>query len=224
MKNFFYASQIRIRWAGEKLDQLEFVEQRAADDAALKTVVGESSKDRMKMLFDFLDSATMEARRLISEYALHARAALDYVIFDLAKINTGVEQDSTQFPINRAPKDFPKRLDGTGKGILKHLTPKQVALVEGFQPYRGFSLLQLLHQLSNRDKHRHFVHIVGTGTTAPIAASDANAPSSGAQMNVNFQRSLEISLHDGSNAVKTLRILQTQLSQILDAFNLLLQP
>jgi hypothetical protein len=222
VQNVFYASEIRIRWAGEKLDELKLCIERAADDA-FKASLSERSEDRMKLLFHFIDSVTEPARRLVSEYALHARAALDYIIFTLAELNTGSEQDGTQFPINSLAKDFPKKPDGTGTGTgaLRHLTAIQIALVERFQPYNGFSLLQVLNKLSNRDKHREFVHIAAFGTTAPVSAAQGSPTSD--QMSANFRRSLEIVLHDGNNALDTLRIIQTDLRQILDAFTSLFQ-
>src|SRR5271166_560642 len=131
--NRFIASEIRIEWAREKLDQLESLIQRGIDDA-LKTPFSESSVERTKVLTDLLYKVAPEARRLVSEYALHARAALDYIIYDLAVWNTRSEQEGTQFPINTCPQDFPKTPDGAGKGPLKRLTAKQIALVERFQP------------------------------------------------------------------------------------------
>jgi hypothetical protein len=82
-RNTFIASEIRIEWAGAKLDQLESLIQGAINDA-LKAPVSKSSDDRMKVLLDLNYSVTPQARRLVSEYALHARAALDYIVFDLA--------------------------------------------------------------------------------------------------------------------------------------------
>ncbi len=116
-------SEIRIEWAGEKLDQLELLIQRGID-RALKTPVTELQGDSLKALSDLLFEVAPEGRRLISEYALHARAALDYIVYDLALHNTRQKQEGTQFPICKGKKDFPKRTDGTGRGCLEHLTPK----------------------------------------------------------------------------------------------------
>ncbi len=221
--NIFIASEIRTAWAGEKLDQLESLIQGAINDA-LQAPVSKSSDDRMKVLLDLNYSVTPEARRLVSEYALHARAALDYIVFDLALHNISTEQKHTQFPIQRCSEEFPWNSDGTGKGPLKHLKPEQVALVERFQPYNGFPLLHVLRELSNRDKHRHFAHIGTTGTTAPILAPNVGPTSSAAKMEVKLHRSFEVILENGGDATKTLRILQAQLTEILAAFNKLLDP
>jgi hypothetical protein len=219
--NALISSEIRIEWAGEKLGQLESLVQRGIDDA-LTVPVTESSDDRMKVLTDLLFKVTPEARRLVSEYALHARAALDYIVYDLALHNTRAEQKGTQFPICECAKDFLKRTDGTGRGPLKHLTAKQVALVERFQPYKGFPLLQLLHELSNRDKHRHFAHIEATSMTTPVETPTADPISSNTKMDVKFHRAFEISLGGTGDVAKTLRQLHAHLTTMLDEFNALL--
>jgi hypothetical protein len=218
--NRFIASEIRIEWAGEKLDQLESLIQRGIDDA-LKTPVSESSVERTKVLTDLLYKVAPEARRLVSEYALHARAALDYIIYDLALWNTRIEQKRTQFPINTCQQDFPQTSGVTGRGPLKHLTAKQIALVERFQPYHGFMLLQVLHELSNRDKHRHFAHIQASALTAPIQTPNTDPIPHHAKMEVKFHRAFEITLGDGFDATKTLRQLHALLTNILDEFNAL---
>jgi hypothetical protein len=225
---YFIASEIRLEWARDKLDQLESLIQGAINEA-LKTPVSQSRDDRMKVMLGLNYSITPEARRLVSEYALHARAALDYIIFDLALHNTGAEQEGTQYPIQLSQEKFPWKLDattGTHKGIgaLKHLNPKQVALVERFQPYPGCPLLQVLHELSNRDKHRHFAHIGTTSMTTPVVTPNRESTSSVDKMEIKFHRSFEIILEDGDDATKTLRILQTQLTQMLAAFNKLIEP
>jgi len=219
--NTLISSEIRIEWAGEKLDQLELLVQRGIDDA-LKAPITESSDDRMKVLLDLLSKVTPEARRLVSEYALHARAALDYIIYDLALHNTRAEQKGTQFPICERAKNFPKGPHGTGAGPLKHLTTEQIALVERFQPYKGFPLLQVLHGLSNQDKHRQFAHIEATSMTAPIHTPNTDPITGNAKMDVKFHRSFEISLGGHGDAAKTLRQVHAHLTKILNEFNALL--
>jgi hypothetical protein len=213
-------SEIRIEWAREKLDQLELLIEWGIKDA-LQAPTSEPSDDGLKVLGDLVWRITPEARRLVSEYALHARAALDYIVYDLALHNKRSEQEGTQFPICECKKNFPKRPDGTGIGPLKHLTPEQIALIERFQPYNGFPLLHVLHGLSNRDKHRHFAHIAATSITLPVLTPDANSVPSNAKMNVKFYRSFEITLEGRSDAAKTLRQLHTHLTAILNEFNAL---
>jgi hypothetical protein len=60
--------------------------------------------------------------------------------------------------------------------------------------------------------------------TAPILAPNVDPTSSAARMEVKLHRSFEVILEDGGDATKTLRILQAQLTEILAAFNKLLDP
>jgi len=223
--NTFVASEIRIEWAGEKLDQLEAFVHRTIENALI--LASQPNADRMKVLLDLNAAVTPEARRLVSEYALHARAALDYIVFDLALRNTRSEQEGTQFPIPKRPDDFPWKVDATtgvrtGIGPLKHLKPEQVALVERFQPNHGFTSLRVLAQLSNRDKHRHFVHIGTTGLTSQVPIPSTDPTSGATKMNVRLHHAFNVTLLDADDLVATLRILQTQLTVILGAFNKLL--
>jgi hypothetical protein len=221
---FFPASEIRIGWAGEKLDQLEFFANRAFDDA--RQALAEANVDTLQVLLNVNYVVTAEARRLISEYALHARAALDYIIFDLALHNQKREQDGTQFPIVKGVKHFPWKLDKSGSrqgtGPLEFLNPDEVTLVERFQPYNGFPLLLVLQRLSNRDKHRHFVHIGTEHFGSPVPTKNTNTPASTAQVEMQLQHAFKITLLDAHDALTSLRVLQTQLTVILRAFNELL--
>jgi hypothetical protein len=214
-------SEIRIEWAGQKLDQLELLIQRGIS-RALKTPVTELHGDSLKALSDLLFEVAPEGRRLISEYALHARTALDYVVYDLALHNTRRKQDGTQFPICKLKENFPKRPDGNGRGCLEHLTARQVALVERFQPYNGFPLLQLLHELSNEDKHRHFAEIEADRLITTVPTPQTDPVSGRTQMNVKFDSVFQITLERGRDAAKTLCQIQTHLTAILNEFNSLL--
>jgi hypothetical protein len=218
MQNTFIASEIRAEWAREKLDQLEMLIDRCVRDV-VQAPTGGSRNEHRELLLDLVGKVTPEARRLVSEYALHARAALDYIVYDLALHNIGAEPKRTQFPICKSPQDFPRRFDGQGCRALEHLTSEQVALVERFQPYRGFPLLQVLHSLSNQDKHREFAHIQVTSTTAPICDPDTHSVAVGANMDVKFRRSFYIELGQHGDAAKTLRQIQAHLAQILSEFN-----
>jgi hypothetical protein len=55
---------------------------------------------------------------LVGEICYNLRTALDYLIFELAKLDSGIPQDGTQFPIEDAPKGFAWRQKG---GWLKGL-------------------------------------------------------------------------------------------------------
>lgn len=94
---------------------------------------------------------------LIGEIVYNLRAALDYLVFELAKLDSGREQAGTQFPI-----------ESTRQGFIAHeqiwlngINPTHRAAIERVQPYNGCYWAQLLRDISNRDKHRKLAHIEG---------------------------------------------------------------
>src|SRR5262245_10356953 len=58
----------------------------------------------------------MIAYILIGEAVYNLRAALDYLVFTLARIDSGRFQDGTQFPIEDRPQTFAKRVHGDQHG------------------------------------------------------------------------------------------------------------
>jgi len=53
--------------------------------------------------------ASMRIPILIGEIAYNLRSALDYLIFELAKLDSGMPQKGTQFPIEDTPEGFAHR-------------------------------------------------------------------------------------------------------------------
>ncbi|MFZ0677829.1 hypothetical protein [Candidatus Binatus sp.] len=98
-------STLRIDRAEEKLADLKLAIKFASKDA-LQMAADQADFDAGEpSLNEFSRQLWDEGRLLVSEFALHARVALDYVVFALARRNTGIEQKGTQFPIN----DFPEQ-------------------------------------------------------------------------------------------------------------------
>ena len=76
-------SKLRIHWARKKLEDLKSAIETAwknADEAAAK----QSYPNARDPYFLFRDNLSDETVRLVSEFVLHARAALDYIIYRLA--------------------------------------------------------------------------------------------------------------------------------------------
>lgn len=95
---------------------------------------------------------------LVGEIFYNLRCALDYLIFEVAKLDSGAEQDGTQFPIVDAPNDF-----RSGRyRWLKGVNDPHIAAIERLQPYNGCNWTKRLRDCSNPDKHRHLVEIGGS--------------------------------------------------------------
>jgi hypothetical protein len=95
---------------------------------------------------------------LIGEICYNLRSALDYLIFELAKLDSGVTQNGTQFPIVDSEENF--RAKRT-IAYLKGISSAHIAAIERLQPYRGCDWTKMLRDFSNPDKHRKFVEIGG---------------------------------------------------------------
>jgi hypothetical protein len=96
---------------------------------------------------------------LTGEIIYNLRSALDYLVFKLAQLDSGVEQEGTQFPIVDAQKDWPSNV---GR-LLKGVNNAHVVAIERLQPYNGCDWSRRLRDLSNPDKHRHLIVTGGNG-------------------------------------------------------------
>jgi hypothetical protein len=99
-------SQLRIDRAKEKLSDLILAIKLASKDAFELAADQAEFEAAEKPFQEFSRQLFDEAPLLVSEFALHARVALDYVVYALALRNTGVEKEGTQFPINDFPEEF----------------------------------------------------------------------------------------------------------------------
>ena len=98
---------------------------------------------------------------LIGEIFYNLRCASDYLVFELAKLDSGMEQNGTQFPIVDTKKDFEGRVKGPW---LRGIKTAHVAEIERLQPYNGCTWTKRLRECSNPDKHRHLVPAGGNAT------------------------------------------------------------
>lgn len=96
---------------------------------------------------------------LIGEICYNLRSALDYLVYELAILDSSKRQDGTQFPIDDTPEKFSKHK----RSWLKGLNSNHVAAIEKLQPYNGADWARILRDLSNPDKHRL---LTATGYTA----------------------------------------------------------
>lgn len=226
MGNVLIESEVRIKWAGEKLGELKALIETANNDT-IDFAIREGQTDGLRILFHFQDLTRYESIRLVSEFLHHGRAALDYIVFNVARHNTGGEQDGTQFPICKCQQDF-EEVVRRKKSPLEFLNKEQIAVVERFQPYKGFPGLALLNRISNRDKHREFHISPSEGVRRLVPKTEAQAPGRRGlpsdQVGMEFQISFDVLLDDGFPATGTLQQLHSLLRQILSEFDALLGP
>jgi hypothetical protein len=104
-------------WAGEHLRDLELEISRVFERQANAVPFDLDPKAPHGAINIRLPPETFFGMRigiLVGEICYNLRSALDYLIFELAKLDSGVEQRGTQFPIMDAKQDF----DGRGKSAF----------------------------------------------------------------------------------------------------------
>ncbi|MGO9172037.1 MAG: hypothetical protein ACLP7P_08745 [Rhodomicrobium sp.] len=100
---------------------------------------------------------------LIGEICYNLRAALDYLVYELARFDSGTIQNGTQFPIE-------EKFLGRIPTFLKGVSPAHVAAIKALQPYNGCKWTHTLSEISNPDKHRQLTvaNYGGTITFGPV--------------------------------------------------------
>jgi hypothetical protein len=86
------------------------------------------------------------------------RRSLDYLVFELAWLDSGVSQDDTQFPIDNSEARFEGRRQKKSRGdhscYLIGVNDEHVTALKELQPCKGTDWTKTLAAISNPDKHR----------------------------------------------------------------------
>jgi hypothetical protein len=90
---------------------------------------------------------------IIGDVCYNLRAALDYLVFNLSALDSGLDYPGTQFPIEDRPKNFRYRVET--RGLLGGMNARHRAAIEALQPYKGSQWAKTLKEISNPDKHRN---------------------------------------------------------------------
>jgi hypothetical protein len=107
------------------------------------------------LFFDHVPEIPADLPLAISDAVHNMRAALDYLVYQLAKLDSGAFQDDTQFPIADDKNSF----DDSARKRLKWLDRHHVDRIELLQPYNDIKWTRNLRDISNRDKHRDLTPI-----------------------------------------------------------------
>lgn len=172
-------------------------------------------------------SAPMGIPILIGEICYHLRTALEYLVFELAKFDFGSPQEFTQFPI----VDSPDKFKGWKKQArCKGIKAGHIAAFERLQPYKGCDWSRALRDLSNKDKHREFPSLGGSGAlkiweagTQPFSMRNpavfrAKHPVTGHEMYVHLRFEGQISFDDGTPVIETLQKIIAGVAQTIEEF------
>ncbi len=217
-------SKLRIHWATEKVENLKFSRETVYNDA-MQAVADDPHLKSEEVYFLFRNNLFNITIKYISEFVLHSRAALDYIIFVLARRDAGNEfrpdYDRTQFPIEKTEEKF----TANRKTFLRHLTDEHVALIEKFQPYNGFQSLLLLNRLSNIDKHREFIRPNFQGRVGEVVVPVAQTQTTDAiaEMKMESRHTFQILLDDGNSVEESLAKIVSEVTQIVNYFDRVLR-
>ena len=163
---------------------------------------------------------------LVGEIAYNLRSALDYLIFELAKLDSGIPQKGTQFPIVNTPKQF---ASNTTTARLNGVSAAHVAVIERLQPYNGVDWPKFLRDISNPDKHREFVVMKANQTIVAYTPIDPEYPALdlpirrtphpiAGEVHVKVDITVDILFADGTPVIETLEKLILNVRQTLTDF------
>jgi len=171
---------------------------------------------RAKELYSCVSGGTPippELLLLAGESAVALRCALDYLVRNLSELDGGtVPKTRTQFPIESSPDGFSGKRDT----FLAGVNPSHVAYIESLQPYCGCDWTKRLARFTNIHKHNELLDVrhdlLYWGTLYPIPGTSAYT------VNMHFEPAIYIFVDDGFPLVETLKEIESQVSQTLDAF------
>jgi hypothetical protein len=175
---------------------------------------------------------------ITGEIIYNLRSALDYLVYELARKDSGSEQSGTQFLIEDEktcqrktcpPKCLQHGFDVRKGKYLKGLSDPHIDAIEGFQPYKGIDWTKTLRDLSNPDKHRKLTAIAGswqaTGTVGvgPSHSFDQKPGevlpgTDGIDVYMDLEHTLNVALPDGSLLVETLSDLLAETRKAIQLF------
>ena len=123
-----------------------------------------SDNDYKTIRFEFAEIPLL-LPLVVSDAIHNLRAALDYIVYELAILDSGKVQNGTQFLIEDIKSDpvYPKRgFDGRKDRCLVGLNPVHIDMIEALQPYKRVEWTKTLRDLSNPDKHRTLTTLTTT--------------------------------------------------------------
>lgn len=163
---------------------------------------------------------------LVGEIVYNLRNALDYLVYELARLDSGGAQKRTQFPIESTHDGFV----GRRKTFLKGVNDRHVAQIKALQPYSGCQWTQTLATFSNQDKHRELVAVATPAQSVwfvgaipppdvPDSAHVHRAPQAdGTEVYVTGYFTVRVEFADGTLVPETLQKLKLYVADVLESF------
>lgn len=175
---------------------------------------------------------------VVSDTVHNLRAALDYLVYELARQDSGKIVKNTQFPIEdvkfeKLPNGNTRGFDTRLNSYLRGISSAHVAAIESLQPYKGVQWTKTLREVSNPDKHRRLLALGqeflsdATITTGSPGGFDGmpglilrGVGADGCDLYVELEHAISIQFEDGLPVLQTLQALKEQVAATIDAFKL----
>lgn len=215
-------AKLRISRAGEHVGVIEAMlkEARKRNDNA--EVIIHTDANLGPPTIDWSKAPRFPTTRIAivaGEALYNARAALDYLVFSLAWLDSKEPQVGTQFPIEDKEQVF---CDNRLNTYLFGVSDEHVALIKRLQPFDGCDWTRKLRTLSNPDKHRTLTADI-TEHASEFTASKENLeaiPGRPGRYKMKMDRvpTAKVTFFDGSPVLETLHVLVSQVAYVLQEF------
>lgn len=220
----------RLRRADTELDELEGVVERFKHENAKPAVYhpniqpSEEIRKAAGPQVTFLGGAIeireidlpVGTKPLVGTCIQNIRIPLDYLVYELAYLDSGSEQERTQFPIFWKRAFFRDR----EAEYLCGVNEAHRYAIELLQPYKGGKWLGTLAGLANPDKHKTLLKVgnaASVGGTGKVRTERQADGTYRHEMKMDLQFAPVILL-DGRPVVESLEQLKTHVRAVVDEF------
>ena len=219
-----FPAQLRVRRARQLIGTLRRQIQRWTDAQSPNLILTQTGPREFSASRDEPSPVELLFRVAITvgEVAYNCRAALDYLIYEMARGNNGGRTvKGTQFPMEDSEEMYWARWTGRhptepGKRVQRYLkkVPRRAAeMLVQTQPFAGCDWMELLRDISNPDKHRSVTFIRSKEDFRnPILDPDTSTISGRIAVRVVFEDDPDL------DVTHALRIIHAQTAHLIESF------
>lgn len=216
---------IKIQWARKQLKELEALcAKRGRFILKTKRLYYERRLNKLpkhsRCLLTVKPGATRMpylAQILTGQIVTGLRGALDYLVGNLAELDSGPASRRTQFPVESSVKRFV----GRQATFLEGLNSAHIAAIEKLQPYNACNWTGPMAALSNLDKHNALIptkmDFIYSGILDPVKRTVRNPL--GYKVRMYIEPTVFITNGKPIELIKTLREIATRVTETIDSFN-----
>jgi hypothetical protein len=216
----------RIERADKHLDDfISEVEAYAASEAKNIAIEYDEVRNQPNVILAASTPLPDEMALVVSDCIHNLRAALDYLVFELAREDSSdPEPERTQFPVFTDPDDFLalRKARAKGKGYFRYLSSAHIDAIEAYQPYKGINWTQTLVDISNPDKHRKLTRTrSGRRTHITNGRGEVFKGVGPHRTDVRMERRVSVRVFFGDKrpVLETLEILKREIALVIDSFS-----